>query len=167
MGPEVSFERKIQRAASLSKINGWSIAGFAALCTVVVLLMGDWLGVAIGLSVTTAGVMELRGHRLLVAREASAFSWLVGSQLVLMFVLWSYAAYQLFSFDSADPWARFSQAFKDLMLSINPDAHLVEALLRITFQATYLALILTVFIYQGGLAFYYFSRKKYLYAKGE
>ena len=167
MGEEATFERKIQRAISVSRINGWSIAGFAGLCTLVVLLMGDWLGVVIGLSVAASGVMELRGNRLLVAREKKAFGWLIGSQIVLMAVLWVYASYQLIRFDPRNPWAMFSEEFKDLILSINPDVYLVEAMLRFTVQATYLALILAVLIYQGGLCLYYFSRKKYLYPEEE
>ena len=167
MGAEATFERKIQRAISVSRINGWSIAGFAGLCTIVVLLMGDWLGFLIGLSVTAAGVMELKGYRLLVERKENAFVWLAGSQAFLMIVLWAYAFYQLIRFDPDNPWAMFSPEFKKLILSVNPDVYLVEAMLRFTVQATYLALILAVFIYQGGLCLYYFSRKKYLYPEVE
>ena len=167
MQPEAISEKRIQRAISISQINGWSVAGFAALCALAILLMGDWVGFAIGLAVSASGGMELRGHRLLKDRNGQAFPWLVGSQLYLIAVLWAYAAFQLMQFDSANPWASFPPEFKDLMLSINPDQYLVEALLRITYPTTYFSLILAVLIYQGGLSLYYLSRKKYLYAETE
>ena len=141
-----------------------SVAGFAALCALVVLLLGDFLGFGIGLAVSVSGLLELRGNRLLLQRHMKAILWLVVSQLYLIVVLWAYAAYQLQKFDPENPWAIFSPEFKDLILSINPDAYLIEAMIRITYPATYFALILAVLIYQGGLSLYYLSRKKYLYA---
>lgn len=165
MHPEAISEKKIQRVLTLSRINGWSIVSFAALCSLVVLLMGDFFGFFIGIAVSSSGLMELRGNRLLTNKDARASLWLVVSQIYLIAVLWVYAAYQLLRFDSEDPWAMFSPEFKDRILSINPDAYLVEVMIRITYPVTYFALILVVLIYQGGLCLYYISRKKYLYAE--
>ena len=92
---------------------------------------------------------------------------LVESQVYLIIVLWCYSVFNLATFDSADPWARFSPGFKDLILSVNPDVYMVEALLKVSYQATYISLILVVLIYQGGLYLYYFSRRKYLYPASE
>lgn len=141
-----------------------SVAGFAALCALVVLLFGDFLGFAIGLAVSVSGLVELVGSRLLQRKELKSIVWLTLSQLYLIVVLWAYSIYQLRVFEPDNPWAIFSPEFKDLILSINPDAYLIEALIRITYPATYFALILVVLIYQGGLCIYYLSRKKYLYA---
>ena len=163
MEPESISEKRIQRALSVSRVNGWSVAGFAGLCTLAVLLMGDLVGFGIGLAVSAAGCMELRGHCLLKAGKRSAFSWLAGSQLYLMGLLWGYAIYQLMRFDPDDVWSLFSPEFKDLILAINPDVYIVEALIRITYPVTYYALMLAVLFYQGGLCLYYLSRKKYLY----
>ena len=165
MEPEAISEKKIQRVLTLSRINGWSIVSFAALCSIVVLLMGDLFGFGVGVAVTISGVMELRGHRLLTNRDSSAFFWLGASQMYLVAVLWAYATHQLLKFDSDNPWAMFPPEFKELILSINPDTYLVEALIRITYPATYFVLILVVLVYQGGLCLYYISRKKYLYAE--
>ena len=165
MEREAISEKKIQRALTISRINGWSIVGFAILCSLVVLLLGDLFGFAIGLAVTVSGLMELRGNRYLSSSNPRAIAWLCSSQIYLIAVLWAYAGYQLLRFDSDDPWALFPPEFKDLMLAINPDEYLVEALIRITYPATYFSLILAVLIYQGGLCLYYFSRKKYLYAE--
>ena len=167
MEGESSSEKKIQRAIVISRINGWSVAGFAWACAFVVILFGDVLGFVVGLAVALSGIMELKGSRLLRGLDKRAFSWLAGSQAYLIIVLWSYGVINLATFDSADPWARFSPGFKDLILGINPDVYMVEALLKVSYLATYITLILVVLIYQGGLCLYYFSREKYLYAASE
>jgi hypothetical protein len=159
--------KKIQRALVISRTNGWSVAGFAGVCALVVILFGDVFGFLVGLAVSLSGVMELKGSRLLRGLDKKAIGWLVGSQVYLIIVLWIYALFNLVTFNSTDPWARFSPGFKDLILSINPDVYLVEALLKVTYLATYITLILVALIYQGGLCLYYLSRKKYLYAESE
>jgi len=164
MQSEAVIEKKVQRALKISRINGLSVAGFAGLCAVVVLLFGDFFGFAVGIAVALSGLIELKGNRLLASRIDRAFYWLVGSQIYLMIVLWGYASFNIANFDKSDPWAQFPLSFKDLLLSINPDVYLVEAMLAVTFYATYVALIIAVLIYQGGLGLYYFSRKKFLYA---
>lgn len=156
-------EKKLKRVLSVSRINGWSIAGFAGLCAILVLLLGDLFGFAVGIAVAFGGYMELRGNFLLLKKTPKAFHWLIASQLYLMLVLWIYCFYNLAEFDPSDPWARFPPGFKEMILAVNPDQHLVEELAGISYYATYLAVIMAVLIYQGGLCLYYLSRKKYLY----
>lgn len=157
--------KKIQQVIRISRMNGWSVAGFAGLCAVIVLLFGDVFGFAVGAAVAFGGWMELRGNQLLRRQKPAAFNWLAGSQIYLMLILWSYSSYNIAHFDQSDPWARFSPGFKDLILTVNPDVYLVEAMLKISYYATYISVIVAVLLYQGGLCVYYFSRKKYLYAE--
>lgn len=167
MDEESASEKKIQRAIGVSRVNGWSVATFAGMCSLVVAFFGDVFGFLIGLVVCLSGVMEIHGSRLLRGGSKSAFNWLVESQVYLIIVIWCYSVFNLATFDSADPWARFSPGFKDLILSVNPDVYMVEALLKVSYLATYISLILVVLIYQGGLCLYYFSRRKYLYPASE
>jgi hypothetical protein len=160
-------DKKIRRATAISKLNGWSVAGFAGLCALAVLVFGDWFGFMVGVAVALSGFMELRGSRLLGNKNPGAISWLVGSQIYLIAVLWYYASFNLLTFDKSDPWGMFSPGLKDLILGIQPDQYLVEEMLIMTYYATYLSLILVVLIYQGGLCLYYLSRKKYLYPVAE
>ena len=160
-------DKKIRLAAIIAQMNGGSIAGFAAVCAVAVLLFGDLYGFVVGIAVSVSGGLELRGGRLLKTRDPRAITWLVGSQLYLMAVLWCYAAYNLWSFDKADPRARFSPDLKEMVLSLLPDPYMADAMITITLYATWLTLILVVLIYQGGLSLYYLSRKKYLYPTAE
>lgn len=158
-----SHPKQIQRALWISRLNGWSVAGFAGFCAVVSLLMGSVYGFLVGAAVALSGVMELQGNRLLQKARMRGIGWLVFSQLYLIGVLWAYSINQLTRFDSSNPWEMFSPGFKDLMLSLNPDVYLVEDLIQVTFFATYISLILAVLLYQGGLSIYYLTRKKYLY----
>jgi hypothetical protein len=156
-------EKKMRRAEQFSRVNSWSIIGFALLSSVAVLFLGNIYGVLVGLAVALGGYFELRGHRYLLKREVSAIPWLVGSQLYLIIVLWGYSLNNLLTFDASNPWAAFSPGFKDLVLSINPDVQLVEAMLKVSYFLMYLSLILAVLIYQGGLSLYYLTLKKILY----
>lgn len=173
--PEISFcmeeeaipGKKIRRAIQISKINGWSIAGFAGLCAFVVLLFGDVFGFVVGMAIAFGGWMELRGHQLLKLGSAKAIGWLVFSQFYLITVLWIYCVNHIIRFDPSDPWSRFSPEIKKLILTINPDTYLIEELLKISYYATYVSVILVVLIYQGGLSLYYLSLKKYLVAASE
>ena len=156
-------EKRIRRAEQISRVNSWSIIGFAGLSSVVVLFLGNFYGVLVGLAVVLGGYFELRGHQYLRKREISAIPWLVGSQLYLIVVLWAYSLKNLLSFDASNPWAPFSRGMKEFILAINPDVQLVEGMLKVSYFLVYLSLILAVLIYQGGLSIYYMVLKKLLY----
>ena len=162
---EEKSRKKIRRVTNISRLNGWSILAVAGLSALVSLVLGHVFGVVIGCAVAVSGYFELRGHQRLVARKGGAVAWLVISQWYLMIVLWSYCVINLYHFDSSNPWAMFSPRFKEFILAINPDAYLIESMLTVSYYATYISLILAVFIYQGGLSLYYLSVKKYLYPK--
>lgn len=167
MKGKATSEERIRRVIQLSRINGWSIVGFAGLCAIVVLLFGDLFGFSVGVAIAVGGWMELHGNQLLKKQNIIAFRWLAGSQIYLIIVLWSYCYNNIVRFDPSDPWERLSPEFKNLILSINPDTYLIEELLKVTYYATYIAVIVTVLIYQGGLCLFYLSRKKYLYSASE
>lgn len=163
----VLSERKINRAVQISRLNGWSIVVVALLSVLVTVFAKSLFGTLIGVAVFVGGYLELRGHKLLVARKASAVSWLVISQWYLVAVLFAYSIINLVRFDANDPWAPFSASFKDLVLAINPDVYLVETMLKVSYYAVYVSLILAALIYQGGLSVYYLSLKKFLYANSQ
>lgn len=165
MEGETISQNKIRRGIRTSRINSWSIIGFASLSSIGVFFFGDFYGALVGLAVALSGCMELRGSLLLAKGSLASIRWLVSSQLYLIAVLLGYSYNNLVSFDASDPWARFSPGLKDLILAINPDVYLVETMLTLSYYAVYVSLIVAVLIYQGGLSLYYLSRKKYLYPK--
>ncbi len=162
MSAEAITEKKLNKAVVVSHRHGWSIAGFAGLCTVVVLFLGDWKGFIVGSLVTLCGVMEIHGSRLLKERKINSIGWLCLGEAFLFLVLWVYCAIQIQAFDPSNPWEHFSPAAKSLLLSVNPDQGLVEQLIGMMYRVLYLVMLVVVLFYQGGMCIYYYTRKKFL-----
>ena len=171
--------KKIQRALSISKYNGWSIALFSGLVVLISLFLGDFTSVGVGLLVVLAGSMEVCGHHLLKRGRRSAILWLSGSQLWLFLVIVTYAVAQIVFFDlarllsatlgliqavvdRAKAFGLLSASDLDLIQTVVRDEEAIRELLTTAFYATYVGVILTVFLYQGGLFLFYQSRRKYL-----
>ncbi len=158
--------KKIQRALSISKYNGWSIALFSGLVALISLFRGDFTSVGVGLLVVLAGSMEVCGHHLLKRGRRSANLWLSGSQLWLFLVIVTYAIAQIVFFDMAKASGLLSASTVDLIQTMGQtvelDEEAIRELLTTAFYATYVGVILTVFLYQGGLFLFYQSRRKYL-----
>lgn len=167
MSDEAINEKKLNRAVTVSHRHGWSIAGFAGLCTVVVLFFADWTGVLVGSLVTLCGAMEIHGSKLLKGRDPDAIAWLCLGEAFLFLVLWVYCAVQIQGFDPANPWEHFSPEVKDLLLAVNPDQSLVEQLIGMMYRVLYMVMLGVVLIYQGGFCVYYYSRKKLLVGQGK
>ncbi len=145
-------EKVLRRLISISGMNGWCVTALAGVCTLISLLMGSWSGTAICLAITASGYMELTGRQKLKERLPEARIWLTGSQLWLLFIIVSYAGYQLLVFDPSNmlkdlPPAE-QQAFAGLVDSNTQ-------LLSTMYRAVYLSVIIASFIYQGGLWLFY------------
>jgi len=96
--------------------------------------------------------MELKGRQELKRKRPEARMWLTGSQLWLLFIIVSYAGYQLFVFDPSNMLKDIPQAEQQVMRGI------VESnaqLLCTMYKAVYIAVIIASFMYQGGLWLYY------------
>jgi len=48
--------KTLHRVLLISALDGWSVALFAGLCTVISLLLGEWIGLLVGALVTAGGV---------------------------------------------------------------------------------------------------------------
>ena len=72
-------EEVLRRVLKFSRLNGWSVAIFAGLCTFVSLAMGDPVGIAVSLLVTLGGAIEVRGYRMLKRRNVDGLRWLIRS----------------------------------------------------------------------------------------
>lgn len=154
----------LRKVLKISRVNGWSVAVFAGLCTLVSLVFGDLVGSGIGLLVVASGVMEIHGHRLLKRRDATGPVWLVRSQLFLLSVILVYAVTRLFSFDSESILSNLTPELEALLKENGITRAEIIPLVQTFFRAFYGAVILVTVIYQGGMAFYY-RRKSPLVAK--
>ncbi len=172
-------ERKFLRALKISKYNGWSVACVSAFFTFISLLIGDFTGAGVGLFVVLAGVFEIHGHNLLRLRLREAITWLAASQVWLFTIIFLYCAGKMLFFDPSQIGSLFSGESGELLQSVGVDESLLFDLLRtididanlfrdLVVKGLYLfysSVILASLVYQGGLFFYYLSRRKIVAAK--
>ncbi len=151
-------EEVLRRVLKTSRLNGWSVAIFAGLCSLVSWALGDPVGGSIGLLVALGGMLEVRGHRLLQRRDADGMRWLVRSQLVVLGVIWTYAATRLMSFDEG---LVREMVTPDMRASLNELGVTMEDILPLVrrfFYLLYGSVMAATLIYQGGLGLYYRRR---------
>ena len=156
--PKRSPQDVLKRVRRIAAVNGWSVAVFSGLCTLISLLTGAAGGAAVGLMVTLGGVMELRGHRMLGRRLPDGMSWLVRGQLVVLGTIWIYAVSRLASFDPELAMGNMTAEMEQLLAESGVMMSDVLPLVKIAFYAIYITVLLVTLIYQGGLALYYRSR---------
>ena len=145
----------LQRVLKVSRLNGWSIAIVAGLCTLVSLAFGDWVGGGTGLLVTACGVMEIHGHRLLKRRDATGMTWLVRAETFLLSVILVYAVSRMLSFDAEYILSNLTPDLEALLKEAGISKAEIIPLVQTFFCAFYGVIIVVALIYQGGLALYY------------
>lgn len=151
-------EEVLRRVLKTSRLNGWSVAIFAGLCTLVSLALMDPIGIAVCLLVLVGGLLEVRGQRMLSRRDADGMRWLVRSQLVVLGVIWTYAVTRLMSFDEG---LVREMVTPDMRASLNELGVTMEDILPLVrrfFYLLYGSVMAATLIYQGGLALYYRRR---------
>ena len=145
-------KKVLRRLIFISGMNGWCVTALAGICTLTSLVMGSWSGVIICLAITASGYMEIKGCQKLKGKLPEARMWLTGSQLWLLFIVVSYAGYQLLVFDPSNMLKDIPQAEQQAMKGIvESNAQLLSTM----YKAVYIAVIIASFMYQGGLWLYY------------
>jgi hypothetical protein len=163
--PPVLPEKALQRVLAIARVDGWSIVVVAGLSGLVSLVQGGWFGAATGFLITLAGMGELHGRRLLLRREARGANWLIGGQLFLLAVIWTYAWYRWRYFDPAALWAELpalAQAEIDRQLyaaGLDPTLDRPLLLQMMNLLACVILAFVTL-LYQGGLALYYARQRE-------
>lgn len=152
-------EKCLARVLKLSRLNGWSIVIIAGLGGLLSLLFGDLVGTTIGALAAGAGAMEVHGHRSLRRRDPAGLDWLIRAETALLAVISLYAISRLGSFD---PEMVRENLTPEMETALN-DAGLATAdvvpLVRLMFLAMYGTVLAVTCVYQGGLVFYYRSRR--------
>ena len=149
----------LRRAGGLAALNGWSLAGCAALCVPLALADPALLFVAIGLG--AAGWAELRGRTLLRVPDPRAPRWLAWNQLATFLVVLTYCAWRVIAGLSGPSPSQEPGLSEVLDTTGNGD--LVDAIDRfypIALVAFYGIVVLACAAYQGGCAFYYLGRRE-------
>ncbi len=94
-GPPPLPEKILARVLWLAKMEGNSVVLIAGGSAMLSLFSADWLGVVVGALLVGAGVVVLRGVKLLKAGELRGINWLVRGELVLLNLILIYAAIML------------------------------------------------------------------------
>ena len=153
-------------ALRISFFNGWSITLFSGCIAVVSLLMLSPGGIVMGLVITAAGFMEVKGHGLMKGGKPASIRWLCGSQIFLFSVLILYCLINLFMFHPESALESLPPDALSMVLALGFDESSLRVLIAQAFYLTYIAVIIVTVVYQGGLCLYYLSKGKHFAEQG-
>ena len=162
--PPQTPEEILRRVLRLARLDGMTVLVVAGVFALGSLAMQDYSGAAAGFVIASAGAVELRGRKLLLAGQSRGLDWLVGSQLWLVTVILLYAAWRLQAYDPALmkhyalPLLRSKLVESILTAEGLREADALRAV-RTLYIILYLALGVLSFCFQGGLALYYRKRR--------
>ncbi|RXK54711.1 hypothetical protein ESB00_02110 [Oleiharenicola lentus] len=163
--PPVLPEKTLRRVLALARADGWSIVIVASLGGLYSLLQPSWLFTGTSILVVLTGLAELHGRRRLLSSDPRGVSWLIGAQLALLGVIWSYAWFRWRWFDPQAMWAELpglARAEIDRQLTaagLNPELDR-PLLLQMMNALVCLLLAGLTLLYQGGMAAYYTLKRR-------
>jgi hypothetical protein len=140
----------------MAKFDGFGLLVMGVPSMILALFSSSVSGFAIGAVVAGCGWGELDGYKRYIAGRPGARSRLVGSQLILIAAAWSYAAWTLLHPEPLSP------EITDLIKESGDQASEVLGMadnLRFIIAAAICGITL---LYQGGLAYYYWSKTRRL-----
>ena len=147
--------RKIRRVVSIARFDGWTVAILAALTALFGLT--NPLALAIALVMAGIGIIELRGARRLELLDPRAARTLGLNQLALGALLILYALGQIHAeLTGTGVYDTLAAGDPHLAQLLKP----VKELTHTITLAAYASLVLVALVAQGGLARYYFTRRK-------
>ncbi len=156
------------RAARVARGSAVTTLVIAALAIPFLLIDPGWVGLVIVAGLFTAGIVELVASRKLREGDPDAARTLGSNQLFLFAVISFYCVVQMVSFARADlddlvmsPEMRGQIGYLPELGSLEKQA---DAILPLVVYGFYALVIVASAAFQGGLAIYYFSRRKYLAA---
>lgn len=150
----------LRRVLRVARFDGLSVVIVAGIGTLLAAAMADWVGVAIGLAVASAGTVELQGAARLRRSDSQGMKWLVASQLILMGSILVYCAYQLTHPQLEALRKQLGPMLEDQLaaagISMKEFLALVSRLLSLLY---YTVACITV-LYQGGMTLFYLRQRE-------
>jgi hypothetical protein len=149
--------RKIRRAIGVASFTGWSVGIFAALT----LLFGVFsiTSLLLGAALAVVAYNELSGAKLLRRLDFRAPYRLGFNQISLCAVVIAYSLWSIYStLSGPSPYAQVFAADGQVAEILGP----IEHLEKLVTLAVYGSLIVASIIFQGGTAWYYFTRSRCL-----
>jgi hypothetical protein len=138
----------------MAKFDGYGLLVMGIPSVIISLFSSSVSGVAIGAVVAACGFCELDGHRRYLGRLPGARLMLMGSQLLLIALAWTYAGWSLMHPEPLSP--EITELIKE---SGDQSSDLIGLAdhLRVVIAAAVCGVTL---VYQGGLALYYWSKTR-------
>ena len=151
--------KTLHRILLISALDGWSVALFAGLCTVISLLLGEWIGLLVGALVTAGGVFELRGRSALLRGDANGLTCLVRAQLLILSTIWVYSLGNIVTYNEAKIMAQLTPELRNALSQAGMSIEELQRMMKPAFFGFYLTVMGVTLLFQGGLGRYYHSRR--------
>ena len=154
--------KKVRRAVAVAAFDGWSVGVFGGLTLLVgVFSVAGWV---MGAGMLAVAYVELAGRDRLRRMEPGVATRLGWNQLALAGLLIGYAAWGLYNaLLGPDPLAATIAAAPETAELLAP----YSGFARMISAAVYVGVALIAVFAQGGTAWYYFTREKYVRAYRE
>lgn len=155
--PPLLPEETLERVERLARFDGLSLLLLGALFAVPAAAVRDVPFAIIGLLAAGAGAVELHGLGLLREGDKRGMNWLIGSQPLLLLVIWCYGALRLLFFEPPpipDGMADLAKAGA-AQWGLSEDQYFQ----RVN-QIIVGAVVVIAFFYQGGMMLYYLRRRE-------
>jgi hypothetical protein len=136
-------------------MEGRSVVVIAGIGAVISLLSADLLGVVVGTLAAAAGVVILRGVKLLKASQPRGLVWLVRGELGLLNVILIYAAIMLIRLALGGADGMVSADTRSMLASAGLWGPEQKRLFVQSYELTYALVAALSLIFQGGMALYY------------
>lgn len=151
--------RKIGKAITYARFDGWTIGIFGAITFLGGLL--SWIGFVMGAAMCAIAYIELRGARRLKQLDASATKTLALNQVALAMLLITYAVYSLWGvYHGPSAIGKELAAYPELSQMAGNMEELSHQLALLIY-----GLLIAVAIFgQGATAIFYRSRRRYIEA---
>ena len=158
MKPPPLPEETLRRVLRVANFNGKSVVILAALGAVISLLMGDFVGTAVGALVAYGGWVELAGRKQVSGGDAEGMKKMISAQWLVLGPVLVYCVTRLVSFDSETALGMIPSDMRTELLSAGVDLNAIMSLVKLTFYLTYSIFAFVTLLYQGGMARYYRRR---------
>jgi hypothetical protein len=160
--------RPIRNAARTARSSAITILVIGAIGIPILIVSRSWLGLLVVAGICAVGVVEYLGSRRMRRGEPSAAAFLACNQLAFMALIVAYCVIQMLTFSPAKSRATLiSPDVEDLLSQAGYGQEANRQFDVWAPIATYgfysLVIVLSV-AFQGGLALYYFTRRRHLQA---
>jgi hypothetical protein len=154
--PPLLPELVLARVMRVGRLHGNCVLYVAGFFALVSAAAGDYLGTITGLLVAAAGAIEHHGSALLGDGNPRGISWLVSSQPVLFVAITGYCVIRLRNVELPPVPGEVRSM---LELSAQQMGMTLTNYLQFIYRLTFRLIIGLSILYQGGLGYYYFSKR--------